>query len=271
MTAPEEMKFTPPRPWRSNVWLAWVAMIFTTQLGIIWTFSGPGPVIRPTPPASADALAGGSLPVDTLALNDPSLFALSSPQGFSGPAWLALPRHNAEVAEWSEPETWVNVGTTNWGGTFLAAASGFGAPPQIISDKFAADLLNISLMPPAPVLSTLRVTGELAGRKLLSPIQPRTWPHDDVLADTVVRLTVDAAGVVQSAAVISNTGVRDAAQTRADNHALELARAARFEPKVSDTGGAPSPVFGVLTFQWGVTPLSKPANTVPETPRPGQN
>jgi hypothetical protein len=131
-----------------------------------------------------------------------------------------------------------------------------------------ARLLEIPLPPPAPPLSTLHVSGGLAGRMLLAPIRPRAWPDEDVLADTVVRLTVIAGGAVQSAAVISHPGVRDAAQARADNHALELARAARFAPLVG-AADETTTTFGYFTFQWSVVAQASPPAPNAEPP-PGR-
>ncbi|MBI5774796.1 MAG: hypothetical protein HZA89_13760 [Verrucomicrobia bacterium] len=258
MTAPDEMKPAHPALPRGNAGVVWIAAIFAVQAGFIWALSGPGPAVRPVPAATADALVSGSTAPENLPFNDPALFALSSPQGFSGPAWLALPRSAAGVADWNEPEAWMNTGATNWGGAFLAAGRGLTVAPPMSAAKPDARLLDIPLPPPAPPLSTLHVSGGLAGRRLLAPIRPRAWPHEDVLADTVVRLTVNADGAVQSAAVISHTGVRDAAQARADSHALELARTARFAPLASGIAGEEPVVFGTFIFQWSVVPLASP-------------
>ena len=93
-----------PRPWSLRRWWGLVALIFVVQLGLIFWLGNRNP-IRPRPPArGANA---SSLPrtasAELLALDDPTLFTLPHPQGFSGPAWRSAPQPEFRPFEWPAP------------------------------------------------------------------------------------------------------------------------------------------------------------------------
>jgi hypothetical protein len=107
--------------------------------------------------------------------------------------------------------------------------------------------------------STLRVEGELAQRQLPSQINLTNWPYANVIAPSKVQVLVDAAGNVVSTVLLPpDSGFTAADQyEKADQRALELARAARFAPSSHLT-------VGRMIFNWHTVP--PPATNAPVTP-----
>ena len=71
-----------------------------------------------------------------------------------------------------------------------------------------------------------QLTGGLARRRLLSTPELPSWPHTDVLTNSVVHLSVDAEGVPISAVIVSGSGLKEA-----DNYALAASKRLRFKPE----------------------------------------
>ena len=107
--------------------------------------------------------------------------------------------------------------------------------------------------------STLRVEGELAQRQLPSQINLTNWPYANVIAPSKVQVLVDAAGNVVSTVLLPpDSGFTAADQyEKADQCALELARAARFAPSSRLT-------VGRMIFNWHTVP--PPATNAPAIP-----
>ena len=105
---------------------------------------------------------------------------------------------------------------------------------------------------PLPTQSLVRVEGELAGRKLLSNVELKSWMSSEILSNTVVQAAVDAAGFTFSATLVSSSG-----STNADRHALAEAARARFRP-VTNTSAVAEPsrslTWGRWIFQWHTLP-----------------
>jgi len=104
--------------------------------------------------------------------------------------------------------------------------------------------------------SALRVEGDLARRRLLAPLELPSWPHPDLLTNTVVQLLVNADGEPVSLTFLSGCGY-----SPADQYALDQARAARFQ---SLSGSGPqrlaSPMahltWGTMIFEWNTLPIT---------------
>jgi TonB family protein len=106
--------------------------------------------------------------------------------------------------------------------------------------------------------STLLLEGDLARRRLITPLTLRSWPNPDILTNTVVRIAVDAEGRPVSPTLLSGSG-----SSEADQYALEQARAARFEPvRRNPAETAPrstTPLsWGRLVFRWQTLPPPPP-------------
>ena len=110
----------------------------------------------------------------------------------------------------------------------------------------------------------MRVEGELAGRRLLKPIELPSWPHTEILTNSIVQIIVDADGwTISPGALLSGSGLNEA-----DQYALRLARVARFESvrplgPAHATNPASRPMWGKLIFEWQTVPFSNAPPTNP--------
>jgi hypothetical protein len=243
--------------WSLKRWLLLIALVLIAHIVLIFTFGGRKPV---TPRAVKDApeltLAGGS--GDWLALDDPTLFALPSREGFAGPAWLEAPRLEIHVKDWTEKPRFLPLPTNELGALFnqfmqtnRSATFRFDLKPP---PQFAAP--EVPLEPKFAETSTLRIEGGLAQRQLLTPIKLPSWPYADVIAPSKVQVVVNAAGNVVSTVLLSSCGyvASTPLEVTPDQRALDLARAARFTPSSGLT-------VGKLIFKWHTV-----APTVTNTP-----
>jgi TonB family protein len=118
--------------------------------------------------------------------------------------------------------------------------------------------LTLPDLPPLAVSaeqSTLLLEGELAQRWLIAPPPLRSCTNLDILTKSIVRIAVDAEGRPVSPTLLSGSGSR-----KADQYALEVARAARFEPlgrNPADTALNPAAdlSWGRMIFRWHTLPL----------------
>jgi hypothetical protein len=227
--------------WPLSRWLLLIVLVLAAHVALILTFGARKPV---TPRVVTNVpeleLATGSS--EWLVLNDPTLFALPSREGFAGPAWLEPPRVEFHRQDWTEPPRWLPLPVGELGTVFsqFMQTNRFAAfrfelksPPQ-----FTVPL--VPLEPEFAKASTLRVEGSLTRRQLLTPMTLPSWPYADVLAPSKVQVLVNAAGDVVSVVLLSPSGYDPA-----DQSALELARTARFTPSSGLTIG--KLIFGWLT------------------------
>ena len=230
--------------WPLSLWLLLIGLVLAVHLVLIFAFGGRKPVTpRPVINAPALALADGSS--DWLILNDPTLFALPSREGFAGPAWLEPPHVEFHRQEWTEPPRWLQLPGGELGAIFsqfmqtnpLATFQFELKPPP----RFTAPL--VPLEPNFAGASTLHIEGDLAWRPLLTPMPLPSWPYADVIAPSRVQVLVNGAGEVVSAVLLPSDIPGEVQDADADQRARELARAARFA-----TG--PGLTVGRLIFDW---------------------
>jgi hypothetical protein len=189
---------------------------------------------------------------ELVALDDPSLFALPNPKDFASVIWLKMPGAKPPSFRWTEPPRWLPLAAENLGGTFAQFMA---------TNRFAGFQMNFkpepqSAGPLSPVESALpknsaaQISGDLAQRQLLRPLNLPSLPYNDVIAPSIVQVLVDAAGNVVSAVLLPSENSFEAASRLdiADERALELARAARFAP-------APRLTVGKIIFNWHTVPL----------------
>ncbi|HTX21348.1 MAG TPA: hypothetical protein VMD27_05780 [Candidatus Aquilonibacter sp.] len=238
--------------WPLRRWLLVIALIFTAHVALIFLFGSKKP-IAPRAVANVPALKfaddSGNLP----ALNNPALFALPNPEGFAAAVWQKTPAVEQPSFRWSEPPRSLPLPADSLGTTlsqFVQLNFVAGIPP----DFKPPARLSVPALPVEPAFaqnSTLQIEGGLARRKLLSEINLPSLPNNDVIAPTVVRVLVDAAGSVVSAVVLPPESSLEAAgrYDPADQHALELARQLRFAPASQLT-------FGIIIFNWHTVPLA---------------
>jgi len=227
-----------------------IGLVLAGQLLLIFLLSEgiqPRPARRPAPGrfrllGSPSSLSNwGEAPW----LSDAAQFALVSPEGFSGPVWQQLPRFSPQVIEWSEPPRWLTQEVSGLGNSFTPGMGTGGWQSRATTERPVPDVSGLPAIPATmSTNSTLRIEGELGGRRLLSRLELARWPHDDVLLPSTVQVVVNPQGLVISATLLGGSGL-----AAADQRALELARAARFEPFSGPTKGL-GLSWGRLVFEW---------------------
>jgi hypothetical protein len=247
-----------PVRWSRRRWAYAVAAVFLLQAGLVLLL-GHRPQRLPEPPIFRTAihlLTDPKVRLDALpGLDDPTLLALPSLRGFSGPAWLQFPPLEYQAAEWVEPPHWLSLDTNNLSATFSRFIRTNLISPPLIADKPLPPLPRYEPNfpnEPLPSRSRLRLEGDLASRPLLAPLDLPSWPHSEMLSNTAVQAAVDAAGFTFSAVLLAGSGLPEA-----DAHALKLASAARFRPLLrarrAPDGFGPM-TWGRLVFQWHTLP-----------------
>jgi hypothetical protein len=257
MSCPVEQSRWPRRRW----WWT-IALVFAGQVGLILWLGERGPVSsRPSGPGPTLRLAGG-LSAEVLALQDPTLFALPHRQGFSGPAWLKVSPIPNRPADWSEEPRTLPLCVPQLGAL---------ASHQVQTNRLAPLRLLPALepawalsepppLPLAPEQSRLLIEGDLARCRLLTNLDLPSWQYNDVLTNTGVQMLVNAEGRPVSATLLFPSGYK-----KADDHALALARTARFEvPGAARLEAQPAStplahlVLGLLLFEWHTVPTNAP-------------
>jgi len=234
------------RGWSRQRWLISVALIFAAQVALVFAlgekhFPSARAVGRVPQLILADRAS------ETMALDDPTLFALPHANDFASVAWtnILFAKQPAPPGELRSP------GAENLGADFIGfmRTNPFAAPRLDFKPgpKLSEPLL--SLLPAFASISTLQIEGELAQRKWLNSVSPTNWAYADVIAPSRVQVLVDADGHVVSAVLLPPDNPGDVRDAVADKHALELARAAQFEPASHLT-------VGRLIFNWHTVPTA---------------
>lgn len=243
--------------WSRHVWFwGFIFLFLTHAFAVFWLAERETPTRSWQKPVAFLHLAGDSKTTERLAryvaLRDPTLFALPHVRGFSGDAWLRFQREAPKLTNWTAPPQWL---------TLSAESLGRSLDSYLTTNRPSAEELLASVrsleapevrIPDLPLLSnsTVRLQGPLEQRSLaFAPPLPNLLTND-VLARTVIGVAVNADGIVESAAV-----VRESGSAWADDQGLELARAFVFAPVRSETGGATAPpTFGQIVFAWNTVP-----------------
>ncbi len=193
---------------------------------------------------------------------DPTLFALPHANGFSGQAWRSFPPEPAPVTHWSAPPEWLPLSEEQLGQTLNSyVLTNRPIQAQLLAALRAAPAPNVRL-PDEPLVtrSTLSFSGALAQRKLLRQPALPAISHQDVLGRTVVEVSVNAEGLVETAVVSGESGLK-----AADTTGLVLARAVEFEPlfiREAQARATAPPTLGRIIFAWAVQ-TNLPAVTSP--------
>lgn len=248
-------------------WWGIVGVVFAGQLGAIFWLSQNGPR-QDTPQISEVNLRWiQPAPEPLSSLLDPTLFALPHRQSFSGLAWMTAISLATNTFSWSEDPRYLDYYQTRADTTLRdpAPTNGFSLVEAIAAAKVEPRLPQIAFDKPSREQSTWRLAGDLAGRRLLTPLHLTSQSSDDLLTNTVIQLVVDARGWPVSEALLPpGSGSKDA-----DQDALALAATARFEPLRGDAG-RPSQhplkglAWGELIFEWHTIPV--PPTNAPNGP-----
>jgi len=255
-----------PAMWlRVRWWLA-VILVLGLQSGLVFWLGDRSPII--TRPITHElAVFVVEDPASKLpALSDPLMFSPANPHGFSGPLWLNTPRLEYRFSDWTVPPSLLLLQTQQFGNAFSKSFQSNTAPTFAVAANPEPHLASPRLFlpdPPVAMQSTLQIEGELLRGRMISPIVLPDWPHNDILAPTVVEVMVDLDGNTVSARPVSKCGYADA-----DKYALDVARALRYQ---SIRGNVPqqSPVaalnWGKLVFEWHTVMLPA-TNPPPQKP-----
>jgi hypothetical protein len=248
-------------------WWALVLLALAAHLGLILWLGDRG-IHPPRASVAAPALRLTDSGVDELlSLSDPTMFALPHRQAFSGPAWLVVTQH-LQGFFWSEPPGFLAQVTEPLISIFQQMPVRTPADFFPFLDQPEPVLFLPAEAPLQPFVqsSALRVTGDLAGRRLLTPLELPPWTATDVLTNTVIQLRVDRDGIPVSAVLLSRSGKQEA-----DEYSLRKAAAARFEPlRSNEPESVLNPLtqlmWGQLVFTWHTLPM--PATNGATAPRP---
>jgi hypothetical protein len=248
---------------RSHIWLV-VVFVFVVQFALIfWLGERHPPEPRPAEPAPGLHFAGGGC-AELLEILDPTLFALPHVKGFSGAGWLIPPVQEMQPFAWSEPPRWLELPVARLGtalGDSIATAH-FEPLPALTRLEPEPLLARISESGTFPDRSSLQLAGDLAARPLLTTFDLPSWPHNDLVSNSVVQLVVDADGLPFSFTLLERSG-----HEPADKQALKQARMSRFAPLgQGDHARAGDLAWGTLIFQWHTLPAPPAAASVERSP-----
>jgi hypothetical protein len=264
MTAPA----TEPLVWTWRRWCLLVVLTLCVQLALILGLGDKSPprVRRPSPAPKLGMVRNPSS--ELIALTDPTLFALPHRQGFSGPAWMKIPPVPSRSFESVGEPQWLALPLEQLGK--LSDAFRETNQPDVLTTlaSFEPEPAPESFFVPSfREKSQLLLREGLARRRLKTLPKLPSWPHTDILTNTVVKVLVSGDGVPASPPVLlSSSGLK-----AADDYALAQANAAQFEPILNEGPGRnKSPLsnltWGTMIFEWQTLPLSatnNPSLTVP--------
>lgn len=241
--------------WRAQRWLIWLALIFGAQLLLIYLLASHKKTVTPSPFAQRSSIQLFTEPVsdsqfsETFLANDPTLFAMANPNGFSGAAWLKVPKRNYDLSERVESPFWLSLNPEQLGSSvsqFVRSniIATLASPENIAPKIFASTLLDSA--DSRKTNSQLRIEGDLASRKLIEHPQLQSWATNGILSNSVVQISVDRRGIVISPRLLSRSDLLEA-----DRAALTLARELRFEPSAN-----PNTTWEKLIFDWHTVPVA---------------
>ncbi len=244
-----------PEPRRGGRRIVFFAgLFFAAQFAFIFLLGTHRPVVpRAVTDAPRFTLAGNAN--EFIALGDPTLFALPHAQDFSAQVWTKVLRPDAPDFRWQEPPRWLLLDAKNLGGALKvylqtnAAAEtplNFKPEPQVDFPEVATEVFF-------PAQSSVQISGALAQRTLLTPINAPTLAVNDVLAPSRVQVLVAPNGSVFSAVLLESCNYADVI-IKPDQLALQLASAAQFAP-------AAGLMVGELLFKWHTEPVAATGST----------
>jgi hypothetical protein len=260
-----------PSVWTPRRWGWTIGLLFFGQMLAAWFLADRSPLsVRKSRNATQYRLVTNEHEADrlnaALAPYDPALLALISIHNFSGAIWQQYPRMTHVLAEWTEPASWLSPRLdrlgVHWGDRLRPPADW----PSISAEP-AKPPWAVLAVPNEPLLtrSVLRIQGDLIHRPLVTPLALPVWTNKTVLTNSEVQLIVGPDGRAFSANLQTSCGL-----TNADQQALELARACRFQtlarPDSADAWIIPALQWGTLVFQWAtldLLPAETPGNKAP--------
>ena len=243
--------------WPLSRWLLLIALVLAAHVTLIFIF-GTRKAIAPRGVTNAPKLELASGTGEWLALNDPTLFALPSREGFAGLAWIQPPPLHVHMPDWTEKPRWLELSneTANLGVVFsrFMQTNQFAAFQFDVKPPAQFTVPVVPLEPTFAQTSNLRVEGDLAKRPLLTSMKLPSWPTNYLVAPSRVQVLISPAGRVDSAVLLPPQNSDEVHDAAADQRALAFARAARFAPASDLT-------VGQLIFDWRT--VAPPATNAP--------
>lgn len=150
---------------------------------------------------------------------------------------------------------WLRLSPASLGGELARFLSTNATAPPLLVDEPLPQVLryetSFAAEPVAPV-SRLRIEGELARRVQAGSFDLPSWPHSEIVSNTVVRAAVDEAGRTFSATLMSRSGL-----TAADEYAVHFVERIRLAPRsgsgrFGNTRGELA--WGAFVFLWHTVP-----------------
>ena len=245
-TPPEFTANTPAPRKTGRPGLMLAGLFFIAQLAFFFFF-GTKNQNHPRPVTNVSQLRLTEKDDPMAALTDPTLFALPNWHDFSAKLWTDIPTNAPPDFGWQEPPRWLDLNPADLAsGLNLLKPETATETPLDFKTAPATEFTPVATEVFFPAGSSLKISGPLAQRKLLSPVLPPTLTANDVLAPTRTQLLVGPDGAVVSVVLLDSSGL-----TEADQAALRLAKAAQFTP-------ARSPTFGEMIFKWHTEPANDP-------------
>ena len=252
-----------PPTWSRRRWAVTISVVFLGQMALVMLLGDHSRAARKPAPRFDMVLAECATLPDSPAWDDPTLFALAHPRGFSGQAWLRVPPQPHQYFEWSEEWSWLTPNSARLGAELARAIHPLEAERARIEKPVPASVLPAGLEESLPWArhSVLRVEGELGDQDLRARPKLPMIGHNGLLPPSLVQATVDELGRVFAASLVAESGSKVA-----DLRAVQLARSLQFaelQPRARGTTGRHFR-FARLVFQWHTTPPR--AGTVPAKP-----
>lgn len=251
------------KQWPLRRWCLVIGLVLVLQAApVFWLADRKPNLPRPTKTGPVTYLAGR--PEEWVMADNPTLFALASRHGFSSGVWLKTPPVENPPMEWTEPPRFLELQAGQLGATFKQFIQTNASGSVEIAGLPDPRVGIVNLVPSLNLMatqSTLRIEGPLARRPLLAPPALNSWPASDILTNSEVQVFVDRDGYVNSAVLLSRSGLPEA-----DDSAYKLAKSARFQPLRKTRPVEPPATdnafeVGTLVFQWHTIP--EPATNSP--------
>ena len=236
--------------WTYGRWLTIIALVFAAHVLLLFIFGGRKQIVSRAV-ANVPTLRLADDSSELLALNDPTLFVLPHQKDFAAAVRLQTAALEQPSFRWTEPPRWLPLSADELGLAFnqFMQTNRFAGFELQLKPPVKLSAPGLPIEPALAQNSTLRVEGELAQRQLPAPINLTNWPYANVIAPSKVQVLVDAAGNVISTVLLPRDSGFIAADQyeKADQRALELARAMRFIPSSRLT-------VGRMIFNWHTVP-----------------
>ena len=248
--------------WPRKKWIYTIVALFAFQIIAILLLSerarpaAPPPVFRTAIHLAADPWSSEQLSRLPL-LSDPAAFVLPNWQSFSRAGWLAFVRPEFQLTDWSEPPQWLTLDTNELGNSLHKFILSNTMPPLLIADhplpRLRRDNVFVGNAPMAS-RSEFEIEGELANWILLDRFELPSWPHTELLTNTVVQSLVDHNGQSIATVILAGSGLAEA-----DAFALRAVKVARFRPPGrpgSRQGPSSRVASGKVIFKWHTVPAT---------------